>query len=172
MLAVDQIDSLVAASLRRLGVTLHTKPVIFGGLAMEYYGLRAHGDDIDLLVSPEDLAMLWARYPDRRKDMWGDLGLLVDGVEMFRSVYRLDAEYLGEGATELAHCRVISADRLLMMKWLAQGSTEKNDRDLDLLKGWFLRNQNPQWEAYMQGRVPHYLAAPKGTLLGSQIDEV
>ena len=71
MLAADQIDSLVTASLQRLGLMLRTKPVIFGGLAMEYYGLRAHGDDIDLLVSPEDLAMLWARYPDQRRDMWG-----------------------------------------------------------------------------------------------------
>jgi hypothetical protein len=160
----------VADSLERIDVTLQAKPVVYGGLAMEYYGLRPHGDDIDLLVTEDDETALWARFPKQRKDMWGDLGVLVDGVELFRSVYRLDAAFFGVGATEFEHCRMISSDRLLVMKWLATGSTSKNEYDLELLKGWFLRNQNSQWEAYMQGRVPRYLAASNGVLRGSQIE--
>ncbi len=171
MLTPEQIDALVSGELDRLDIALSAKPLVFGGLAMEHYGLREHGHDIDLLIGADDLAALWARFPEARKDMWGDLGLLVDGVEMFRSVYRLDAGFFGVGAVEYAHCRVMSADRLLLMKWFAQGGTPKNDRDLELIKGYFFRSQNPAWEAYMQGRVPRYLAAPGGTLLGAQIDE-
>jgi hypothetical protein len=170
MLTREKIDALVADSLARLTITLDAKPVIYGGLAMEYYGLREHGSDIDLLISEQDLALMWARFPDHRKDIWGDWGLLVDGVEMFRSVYRLDARFYGEGAEELANCRVISIERLLFMKWLAQGSIEKNDRDLALIRQHFMRAQHGDWEAYMNARVPRYLAAPGGVLRGSEID--
>lgn len=171
MLLPGEIDAFVAAELRRVGLALSAKPIVFGGLAMEHYGLREHGHDIDLLICTDDLAALWTRYPNERKDMWGDLGVLVDGVELFRSVYRLDAAFFGAGAVEYGHCRVISADRLMMMKWFAQGSTPKNERDLELLRGYFFRSQNPAWASRMNSRVPQYLAAPEGILYGAQIDE-
>lgn len=34
------------------------KPILVGGMAMEYYGLRKSGNDIDLVVSDEDYQTL------------------------------------------------------------------------------------------------------------------
>lgn len=38
-----------------LDISFTEKPLIIGGLAMEYYGIRECGDDIDFIVSNEEL---------------------------------------------------------------------------------------------------------------------
>ncbi len=60
--------------IQRLGYAFLDKPVIVGGLAMEYYGLRKHGDDIDFIVTDRDYQRLKVKFPDHRKDVWGDFG--------------------------------------------------------------------------------------------------
>jgi hypothetical protein len=43
------IDAIIDFS--KIGIVLQDKPLIVGGLAMEYRGVRKHGDDIDPIVS-------------------------------------------------------------------------------------------------------------------------
>jgi hypothetical protein len=66
-------------NIEELGYEFLDKPVIVGGLAMEYYGLRKHGDDIDFIVTERDYQRLKARFPNNRKDVWGDFGIQVPG---------------------------------------------------------------------------------------------
>lgn len=61
--------------LSRLDYVFRSGPLLIGGKAMEYYGLRQAGADIDFVVVREDYEALAARYPDRLKDLWGDLGV-------------------------------------------------------------------------------------------------
>lgn len=42
-----------------------------GGLAMEYYGLRKCGNDIDFIISNQDYQILSLKYPDYKVDYWG-----------------------------------------------------------------------------------------------------
>jgi hypothetical protein len=151
----------------KLDVEFTCKPLIFGGLAMEYYCLRKRGADIDFFVTDDVYQALTRRYPNNRKDMWGDLGVLVDGYEMFRSVYRLDYDFFAMGAEEYDVYRVISLDRLLLMKVLARDSSEKAKQDLDLVLGLYLKNQRPEWEAYKDSRIGKYLAVPDGIIYNS-----
>ena len=49
------------------------KPLLIGGMAMEYYGLRKSGMDIDFVVSARDHQTLIQNYPDSVKDIYGDI---------------------------------------------------------------------------------------------------
>ena len=104
--------------LHRLGYSFVKKPLVVGGRAMEYYDLRKSGEDIDLVATAEDVAALIKRFPDRIKDIWGDLGVCPFNFEIFKTICLLDYDYLSEGAVELGDVLMISLERLLVMKTL------------------------------------------------------
>ena len=64
--------------LKQLGIIFNDKPIVIGGMAMEYHGLRKHGDDIDFIVSNCDYLKLEKHFRNSRKDIWGDLGIKVN----------------------------------------------------------------------------------------------
>ena len=43
-----------SAKLGGLGYEFRSRPLLIGGKAMEYYGLRKAGDDIDFVLAAED----------------------------------------------------------------------------------------------------------------------
>jgi hypothetical protein len=86
---LDELELEGTINIQKLGYEFLDKPVIVGGLAMEYYGLRKHGDDIDFIVTDRDYQRLKVKFPACRKDVWGDFGILVNGFELFRSIYKL-----------------------------------------------------------------------------------
>jgi hypothetical protein len=61
--------------LEKLAYQFHDKPLLIGGKAMEYYGLRKAGADIDLVISLGDHANLKHQYPHHIKDLYGDIGI-------------------------------------------------------------------------------------------------
>lgn len=63
------------------GYEFKQKPLIVGGKAKEYYGVRQAGKDIDLIVMPEDYEGLAKLYPDFLKDLYGDLGVCTKGFD-------------------------------------------------------------------------------------------
>ena len=105
--------------LSKLDYTFSSKPVVVGGRAMEFYGLRKSGVDIDLIALQEDLAELIKKYPDRVKDLWGDLGVCPFEFEIWKTVCFYDYEFYKEGAVEKDNYFIVSLDRLLYMKTLA-----------------------------------------------------
>lgn len=47
------------------------KPLLVGGMAMEYYGLRKAGRDIDLIVAQEDHSALKKLFPrPHKRSVW------------------------------------------------------------------------------------------------------
>ena len=62
------------------------KPILIGGMAKEYYGIRKSGPDIDLVICDEDYQALAGKYPDNRKDIWGDLGVVLGQFEIWRCI--------------------------------------------------------------------------------------
>ena len=118
--------------LAKLNFTFSTPPLLIGGKAMEFYGLRPAGADIDLVVPQEDYLRLRAQYPDRLKNLWGDLGVCPFEYEIWRSICLFDYEHLSQGALEQDGCRVISLERLLFLKALGY-KVEKYRKDLELI---------------------------------------
>lgn len=58
--------------LSKLDYIFQHKPLLVGGMAMEYYGLRKAGADVDLVIHPDDHAALMKMYPDHIRDLYGD----------------------------------------------------------------------------------------------------
>jgi hypothetical protein len=77
-----------------------TPPLLIGGMAMEYYGLRVSGADIDFVATRADYAGLAALHPDQLKDLHGDLGVCVGPFEVWTSICRFDYDALAIGALD------------------------------------------------------------------------
>lgn len=97
-----------------LGIRFSSKPLVIGGLAMEYYGIRNRGKDVDFIISNDDYRTLAKKYPDNRKDKWGDLFISFDHCELLRSIFRFDYDFFSEGAIEYEKCKVISIEKLFL----------------------------------------------------------
>ena len=151
--------------LKRPGIPFLKKPILVGGSAMEYYGLRVKGDDFDFIVCNEDYLALASKYPDHRKDMWADLGIHLDTYEFFRSMWKLDYDYFVADSLDIGECRVLSIEQLFLMKVLAMDSGDKHKRDVDLILKRFLEKQNPEYVKNMNDHIARYLAAPGGVIL-------
>lgn len=159
----EWIDSAIDFSV--IGISFEDKPIIVGGLAMEYYGLRKHGSDVDFIVSNRDYLKLEKKYRNCRKDMWADWGIQAKGYEMFRSIYRFDYDYYGEGAIEFDKYKVLSIDMLFRMKVYAMDASEKHKNDVELLKQYFNQRQNATYRKYLEENVDRYVNAKDGTIL-------
>jgi hypothetical protein len=126
--------------LARLNFTFTTPPLLIGGNAMEFYGLRPAGADVDFVISAEDYARLAQQYPDHLKDLGGDLGVCVFEFEIWKSICLFDYEFLAEGALEQEDYRVISLEKLLFLKALGM-KVDKYHHDLELIVARLLQDQ-------------------------------
>jgi len=108
------------------------KPLIIGGKAMEYYGLRKAGLDIDLVIHTEDHNILKIKYPNNIKDLYGDIGICEYGFEIWNQICTFDYEYLNLNAIEETEYKIISLEKLLFLKALAI-KIPKYNNDLKLV---------------------------------------
>ena len=118
--------------LGKLDYKFKYKPLIIGGKAMEYYGLRKAGVDIDLVVHPIDHETLVDKYPSNIKDLYGDIGVCEFGFEIWNQICTFDYQYLTANAIEEENFLVISLEMLLFLKALAM-EIPKYHKDLELV---------------------------------------
>ena len=151
--------------LNKLEISFFDKPIIVGGMAMEYYGMRKHGEDIDFIVSNRDYLQLETKYRNFRKDMWGDFGIRVNEYELFRSMWKFDYKYFNNGVIEFDEYKIISIDMLFRMKIFAMDAGEKHKKDIELLKNYFMQFQNKEWNDYMNENIKRYLKVENGLII-------
>ncbi len=132
--------------LAKLDFTFLTRPLLIGGKAMEYYGLRRAGSDIDFVVTAQDYTRLAERYPDHLKDLWGDLGVCVYEFEIWKSICLFDYQYLSVGALDEGEFLVIALDKLLFLKALGIRE-DKYRRDVELIVKKVLDDRYAAWWA-------------------------
>jgi len=162
---MDKSEILEIIDLNKLEISFLDKPIIVGGMAMEYYGMRKHGEDIDFIVSNRDYLQLEARYRNFRKDMWGDFGIKVNEYELFRSMWKFDYKYFNNGVIEFDEYNIISIDMLFRMKIFAMDAGEKHKNDIELLKNYFMQFQNKEWNDYMNKYINRYLKVENGLII-------
>jgi hypothetical protein len=129
----------------KLKYSFHTRPLLVGGKAMEYYGLRPAGADIDFIADQEDVYNLIRQYPERVKDLWGDLGVCPFEFEIWKSICLLTYADLSENAKDEGNFLVISLEKLLLMKALAM-QIEKYRVDTQLVAQEILKRQYQAFE--------------------------
>jgi len=162
---MDKSKILETIDLNKLEISFFDKPIVVGGMAMEYYGMRKHGEDIDFIVSNRDYLQLEAKYRNFRKDMWGDFGIRVNEYELFRSMWKFDYQYFNIGAIEFNEYKIISIDMLFRMKVFAIDSEEKHKKDVELIKNYFMQFQNKEWNNYMNENINRYLKVENGLII-------
>ena len=140
---MNQVIIEVNKSLNEIPLSFIKKPIIIGGMAMEYYGMRKAGRDIDLIISQDDYQVLSEKYPDNKKDLYGDLGFIINKFEIWRSIALIDYDFFLKDVLDEGNVLVVSIDRLLWMRVCAM-EVEKYKKDLDLMKEYYyghFRNQ-------------------------------
>jgi hypothetical protein len=152
------MDVTMQLDLGRLDFTFTTPPLLIGGKAMEYYGLRPAGADIDLVITAKDYARLARQYPDHLKEIGGDLGVCVHEFEIWKSICLFDYAFLSEQALEQAGCRVISLEKLLFLKALGMKEA-KYHRDLELIVERVLQDRYDKF--YRQVDQPAQTGTPE-----------
>jgi hypothetical protein len=108
------------------------KPLLIGGKAMEYYGLRKAGLDIDLVIHNDDHKTLKEKYPNNVKDLYGDIGICEYGFEMWNQICTFDYDYLRDNAIEEKDYLIISLEKLLFLKALGM-EIAKYHKDLEMI---------------------------------------
>jgi len=139
--------------LSKLDFSFDTKPLLIGGMAMEYYGLRQAGRDIDFVITTEDYERLAQHYPEHLRDLWGDLGVCVYEFEIWKSICLFDYVHLSEGAVDAGAYLVISLEKLLFLKALAM-EVEKYHKDLEMIAK---KIRNDKWMQLPEERQAYYL---------------
>lgn len=145
----DLLIEKIKTRLHENRLSFSKKPIVIGGMAMEYYGMRKSGPDIDLVISNEDYVVLAKQYPDKRKDIYGDLGVVISEFEIWRSIALLDYNFLLKDAIDEVNVCIVSLDRLLLMRVCAM-EVAKYRTDLETMKEYYykhFRNQNFLQEA-------------------------
>lgn len=118
--------------LSKLNYKFHKKPLLVGGKAKEYYGIRKSGGDIDLIITKKDYDEMSKQYPENLKDLWGDLGICVYNFEMWKTICQFDYEFLSEGSINKDNYKIISLEKLLFLTALGM-KKEKYHKDLELI---------------------------------------
>lgn len=92
--------------------------------------------DIDLLICDVDYQKLACLFPEKRKDIYGDLGLVIEPFEIWRSIALLDYDFYKSGGVNCDLIKMVSLDRLLFMRVCAM-EAEKYMEDLKLMKEYY-----------------------------------
>lgn len=132
-------------ALSKLNYSFRKKPLLVGGMAMEYYNLRKAGNDIDFIACEQDVMELIKKYPDRVKNLYSDLGVCPFEFEIWRSIQLFKYEDFLDGAIEKDEYLVISLEKLLLLKALAMDK-DKYLQDTKLLAKKISDNQYLNYE--------------------------
>ena len=159
-----------------LNMNFSSKPLVFGGMAMEYYGLRKHGSDIDMFVTEKDYKMLAKAYPDKRIDIWGNLAIIFEKYSFNLCVCHMDYHFYAVGAVEYDDFKVISFDRLFFMTASAMRSepnVKKRVDDFELVYWAFYdRYKNPEYIKYLEKHRIIYQNVPNGIIYGGRYPDI
>lgn len=142
---MNETAAYVQSRFKEEKLTFTRPPVLIGGRAMEYYGIRKAGADIDLVIADGDYQVFQAAHPECRKDIYGDLGVVFAEFEIWRSIALLDYEFFCKDAVEEGELLVVSIDRLLWTRVCAM-DVEKYRQDLLALREYYYQEyRNPSF---------------------------
>lgn len=102
---------------------LQHKPLVVAGQAMAYYGLRDGGDDIDLVVHPDDFELLRMVYASET-GTYGDERIKIGEFELYNGFFGIDYATLARRAIEQQD-RLIAS--LVCLLYFAAAASNKQD---------------------------------------------
>jgi len=153
---MSEVIAKIDKQLSQIDFAFSQKPIVIGGMAMEYYDIRKSGADIDLVICDYDYQKLSQLYPEKRKDLYGDLGVVIYPLEIWRSIALLDYDFFKSDAIDCEKVKIVSLDKLLFMRVCAM-DVEKYMKDLKLMKEYYYANfRNSDFLAEAERHIPSY----------------
>ena len=108
--------------LKFLNYKFQDKPLIVGGYALQYYGIRKAGHDIDMMVSLRDWKKLTKLHPNNINHHGGnDSTINIRGeydIDLIKTLYHYDYKFLSQNSKELNNCKIISIENQFLVKAL------------------------------------------------------
>lgn len=136
-------DKKINKGLSLLEYDFKNKPLVLGGLALEYYGIRKNGHDYDYMVSPEDWKILTKKYPEQVNLFGGKTERDIDAtltnfnntnVDLISTLFQYNYDFLKKDAIDEGKYLVISVENLLFVKTLGavfnNHTKSKNDQEI------------------------------------------
>ena len=166
---MSDVITIINEQLKLKNLRFTQKPILIGGMAMGYYGIRKSGLDVDFVICDKDYQRIVNEYPGNAKDIWGDLGVVIEPFEVWRSIMLLDYNVFQKDAVDTGDILVVSLDRLLLMRaFLMDSSTTKHREDLKLMID-FLQNSLKN-KSFEDNQTTHLESYKKmgGTVLGGK----
>lgn len=109
--------------------------------------------------------------PNNRKDIFGDLGIVIGIFEIWRSIALLDYKFLKENAVEFDKVLMISLDKLLLMRVCAM-KVDKYKKDLEMIKNYYYQNyRNSEYLSNAQKHIVSYQKNNGVIIAGNYDDE-
>ena len=164
---MSDVIKLLEKEIETHGLSFTKKPILIGGLAMEYYGMRKAGADIDLVICDEDYQMLAGKNSEKRKDIWGDLGVVIGPFETWRSIALLDYDFYIKEAIDEGIALVVSLDRLMLMRVIAMEIPKYMD-DLKMIKELYYNKYTNESFKTEQSRHMQSYERSGGTIFGGK----
>ena len=174
----------VRAEMSKLNYKFKDAPILIGGGAMEYYGMRATGHDFDFIISREDAIVLKQSYElnhfggsaaaDGFSEDMDSTFTQIGGFEIDLAVtmFQYGYEYFVKNAIPIEEYLVVSREDLLLMKCLAASNPggwedlptgiSKQRADMDLI----IESIHKAKYGTFEGSVS-FVAAKYGTFEGS-----
>ena len=150
-----EIYELIMKGINLCNYKFKQKPLVVGGLALQFYGIRQAGHDFDYMVSFEDWEKLKLLYLDNinlfggktEKDVDATINLDKNNehIDLISTLYQFNYDYLQQSSIEYKDFRIISLPMLLMVKTLAaiNNNHEKSKRDQKLIVDFIVSKQYP-----------------------------
>jgi|LSQX01.2.fsa_nt_gb ribosomal protein S18 acetylase RimI-like enzyme len=153
---MSEIIERVCGKLSAINYVFEKPPIIIGGMAMEYYGIRKSGADIDLVICDADYQNLAQAHSEKRKDIYGDFGVVIEPFEIWRSIALLDFDFFSKDAIDFGDIKMVSIDRLLFSRVSAM-EVQKYLDDLILIKEYYYKNyRNKDFLQEAETHIPSY----------------
>jgi hypothetical protein len=153
---MSKIIERICDKLSAVNYKFEKPPIIIGGIAMEYYGIRESGADIDLVICDADYQNLAQTHSEKRKDIFGDFGVVIEPFEIWRSIALLDYDFFNKDASDFGDVKMVSIDRLLFSRVSAMDNQKYLD-DLMLIKEYYYENyRNKGFLLEAETHIPSY----------------
>jgi hypothetical protein len=129
----QEIKELIMRGIKSTNYLFINKPLVVGGLALEYYGIRNSGPDYDYMISSADWKQLKKLFPDKTNFLKGNTGTeivatinirkesdlheMID-IDLISTLYQFSYDDLSKNAIEFEYFKIIDIEKLLLVKTL------------------------------------------------------